>query len=141
MSETRTYARKGFTTRKAIAAALAPFERRSRRKHQITLEGIAPAAIQKVVAALPVEQHADRHTATGPTLAEIIKLGTSIGNVTFDGYRVEPDRPDERISLTGFAIAAGEVNAARMRQIVKKAPSAQLAWVQRGDEAVLTVAW
>ena len=91
---------KGFTTSPEIKELLGKYERGA-------LGGIArfdaiPASEAETLLQLLPESQREEKQNDAPSFATFVEWGKEFGKVWFHGYRVLPERSDERISIEGF---------------------------------------
>lgn len=73
----------------------------------VYFEGLTSADIKRLLELLPPEQADDGPSEGGPSFSEMVALGERYGTLRFSGYRVLPERPDERIVVTGIDVPQG----------------------------------
>lgn len=136
----RLYGRKGFTQKKAVRTVLDGHERPPK-KGAIPLVGLEPTQARRLLSLLPAEQLEDRVNDAAPTLAEMIDFVEAVPGGTLIGLRVPPEKPDERISLYGFAVPHDQVDFNTMKKVVDRGADANVRWVRHGKEVMLEVTW
>lgn len=78
--------------------------------------------------------HLKQRQNESPTIREMIQLGFRFAGITFHGYRVPPDRDDERISFEGFQIPKSETNPSEIEQLYRQlSPDLLLDQMDDGD--------
>jgi hypothetical protein len=103
-------------------------------------EGLAAQGARELLAHVTLENANFRLENTGPTLRELVALGERYPSILFFGYRVAPERPDERIVLEGFYIPKEEVKPGDIRSLNELMPD-ELGWVSRRRRKWLRVWW
>jgi len=99
--EERLYGEKGFTQREEVQNILNKYEE-DELGGCVHFEALPWKEAKKLLELLPDEQKNDKQNFS-PTFQEFIQWAEEInGNIWFHGYRIVPEREDERITLTGF---------------------------------------
>jgi hypothetical protein len=94
----RLYPPAGWTQTPEMAALLAPYE--SHRSRGVVILTFMPQeVIEQITRDCPFPSHRERRTATSPTMQELRALGAQYPGMLFNGFRVVPERLDERIVL------------------------------------------
>jgi hypothetical protein len=102
---------RGFTRTPEIRAILDPYEERDRDGELkvpedgdiVAWEGLTVDGAIRLAELLP-EWHSRQCQNMSPSVREMIQLGRDHPGTRFHGYRVPPEREDERISFEGFLL-------------------------------------
>lgn len=111
MTSLRMYPPRGFTRSPGVRALLDPHECRwaAAGNDVVQFDELTAAEARRLLMLLPPEQAHDRQNCA-PSFAEMVELGERYPGILFHGYRVDPGRSDERVTLEGFyvPVAHGE---------------------------------
>jgi hypothetical protein len=105
MASLRMYTPARFTRTAEVRAVLDPHENGGQAcdRQVVWFDGLTLAEAQRLLALMPPEQARDRQNCA-PSFAEMVALGARYPDMRFHGYRVDPSRSDERVTLEGFYI-------------------------------------
>jgi len=113
-SKDRCYEPEGFTLKPEIREILSKYETIICYGGITQFDALPAREARKLLDLLPPEQRDDRQNLS-PTFLQFVELGEKFPGVYFHGYRVSPERSDERITLEGF-YAPKEVAEALRRE-------------------------
>jgi len=99
--EERLYGPKGFTAKPEIINILSRYETGLSYGGIAYFDCLPTREARQLLELLPPEQGEDRQNLA-PSFAKLVELGEKFQEVYFHGYRVFPERSDERITLEGF---------------------------------------
>lgn len=103
MRRKRLYGKRGFTLRGRLGTLLNAYEGSiygyTRLGDLVPLDAIPVAALREIRDLLPEGNKADAQNES-PTLSEFCAM--DVPGIHFHGYRVEPERDDERVTIEGF---------------------------------------
>lgn len=118
MASLRMYLPAGFTRTAAMRAVLDPHECPwpEGDRQVVRFDALTQAEAQRLLALMPPEQARDRQNCA-PSFAEMAALGARYPGMLYHGYRVDPGRADERVTLEGFYVPSefGEDVLAQVR--------------------------
>jgi hypothetical protein len=114
-SSERPFGPAGFTTIPEVRALLAPYEPAAMsdgrpndgRGGHFYIDLLPASNAEQLLQLLPKANVRDRHEGA-PSFAQFVELGRRFPEVRFYGYRITPDRNDERITITGYYAPAGK---------------------------------
>jgi hypothetical protein len=118
----RRYGPVGFTTTSEVRAILAPDDLSLGGFHDYDTEdlfrfnGLPWREARELLKLLP-EQNARDHQNAAPTFEQFVDLGREFPEIRFHGYRIDPSRGDERITIEGFLHPLGERAEALYRRV------------------------
>lgn len=93
----------GFTRTPEVRAILDRYECRDESGGIVDFEGLTVDDAIRLLERLPGWQELERQNES-PTFGEMVRLGMKYPGTLFFGYRVVPEREDERIQLEGFLL-------------------------------------
>ena len=80
-----------------------------------SFDGLTVEELERLIEYMPEDFKGETQNES-PTVAEMLEIGRRFPGTTFHGYVVSPERPDERISLEGFHLAASELDSLRLNE-------------------------
>lgn len=86
----------------------------------VNFQGMTPEDAMKLVA-MGAMDPAETQNAS-PSIHEFIQMSQKFPGMTFHGYRVYPDRNDERISIEGFNVPSQSVSRQALIELAKLGP-------------------
>lgn len=95
----------GFTQAPEIASILNQYEEPPTRGGTIRFWRLPAADAARLLTLLPGWQGDDRQNLS-PTLRQFVEAGHRCPQMSFTGYRVVPERSDERVTIDGFVVPA-----------------------------------
>jgi hypothetical protein len=95
----------GFTRTAEVRAVLDPHECNGLEgdRQVVRFDELTQAEAQRLLALMPPEQARDRQNLA-PSFADMVALGARYPGMLYHGYRVDPSRADERVTLEGFHV-------------------------------------
>lgn len=105
----------------------------------IRFEELTAEEAKRLLDMLPAEQ-ANTGQDHSPTFREMVALGERHPRIRFSGYRIVPERPDERISIDGFYLPAEDATPDVVAEIEAYHPD-ELEWEGREGRTFLRAWW
>ena len=118
--ETRIYGPEGFTRTPEVRAILDQYEDAGQAfGGMVRFRGVPVAEAARLLRLLPPAQQDDAQNFA-PSFKELVTLLAEVPGATLHGYRITPERSDERITAEGFEMPVAGPGDPRIERMVER---------------------